>query len=87
MGMLGMVLTAVAGIAALVFGIQILIVAFKTSILWGLGSLFVPFVIFVFVAMHWEETKTPFFRLLIAIVVEICGFGLSFFGAASHALR
>ncbi len=82
MATIGTILMAVAGIAMLVFGIQILIVAFKTSLGWGLGSLLIPIVGLVFVIKHWQETKTPFLRSLIALVVFIVGSGLGVMGAA-----
>ena len=81
MAILGTVLMVVGGIAMRVFWIQILIVAFKTHIGWGLGSLFIPFVGLVFVFMHWQETKTPFLRSLIALAVYIVGMVLGFMGA------
>ncbi len=76
----GMALAALAGIAMLVFSIQILIVAFKTSIGWGLGSLLVPFVILVFVFTHWAETKKPFLYCLACLPVYIIGFVLMAMG-------
>lgn len=85
MAMLGMALSVLGGIAMLVFSIQILITAFKTSVGWGLGSLLVPFVILVFVVKHWEATKTPFLRSLMAFAVCLVGSGLSVFGAMSGA--
>jgi hypothetical protein len=79
-----MALTGLASIALLIFTIQILIVAFQESIGWGLGSLIVPFVILVFVFTHWEQTKTPFLRSIIAMVVLALGSGLSVFGMMHH---
>ena len=85
MAMLGTALTALASLAMLVFMIQILIAAFKTSVGWGLASLFIPFAIFVYVAKHWDATKTPFTRWAIALVVAVVGGGLSVFGAISSS--
>ncbi len=85
MAMLGMALTTLGSIAMLVFSVQILITAFKTSVGWGIASLLIPFAILVFVAKHWAATKTPFLRSLIALVVVIAGSGLSVFGAMSGA--
>lgn len=73
MALIGSIITFVAAIASLIFWIQILIVAFKKHIGWGLASLFIPFVGLVFVFMHWTETKTPFLRSLICFVVMIAG--------------
>jgi hypothetical protein len=68
-----MALMAVGAIGGLVFGIMILIKAFQTSIVWGLGSLFIPFVILVFVAMHWGLTKKPFLYLVGCWILMIVG--------------
>ncbi len=76
-----MALMAVGAIGSLVFGIMILIKAFQTSILWGLGSLLVPFVILVFVAMHWGLTKKPFLYLVGCWVLMLIGGALG--GAAA----
>jgi len=82
MAIAGLILTALAGIAMLVFGLQILIRAFKTSIGWGLASLFVPLAVFVFIVKHWPETKKPFLRALACVPVYLTGFALMFFGGA-----
>jgi hypothetical protein len=60
MAILGMLLLVVGLIIAAVGGIWLLVVAFQESILWGLGSLFIPLVGLVFVIMHWEVAKKPF---------------------------
>lgn len=57
----------------LFFGIKILIIAFRKSVVWGLASLFIPFVALVFVIMHWDETKKPFLCSLLAIPLYILG--------------
>jgi hypothetical protein len=63
MAIAGLVLAGLAGIAMLVFGIQILVRAFKTSVGWGLASLFLPFAVVVFVVKHWQQTNLiPFTR-------------------------
>jgi hypothetical protein len=77
---LGMALAGLAGIGMLVFMIQILILAFKTSIGWGLGSLLIPFVILVFTIKYWDQAKTPFLRWLACLPVYLIGFALMAFG-------
>ncbi len=71
MATLGMILSVVGGIGALIFTIQILILAFKTSLAWGLCSLLIPFVILVYIAKNWAACKTPFLRWLVCAVVAV----------------
>jgi len=85
MAIAGLALTVLGSIAMLVFTVQILITAFKTSVGWGLASFFIPFVILVFVAKNWAATKTPFIRSMIALVVVVVGSSLSLFGAMAGA--
>jgi uncharacterized membrane protein len=85
MAILGTILMVVAGLAMLVFSVQILITAFQTSVGWGLASLLIPFAILVFVFKHWPETKTPFLRTLACLPVYLIGMGLMMAGAMSGA--
>jgi hypothetical protein len=80
MSILGTALVVLSAIAMFVFGVQILIMAFKTSVGWGLASLFIPFAILVFVFKHWEQTKKPFLYTLACLPVYLIGFGLMFAG-------
>jgi hypothetical protein len=84
MSILGGILMAIGAIGMLIFGIQILIKAFKTSIGWGLGSLIVPFVALIFVFTHWAETKKPFLYLLLCLVPNVLGMILMFMGGAGN---
>ena len=65
------ILAIIGYIVMFVGAVWILIIAFKKSVLWGLGSLFIPFVIFVFTFMHWGDSKKPFFIWLIGFVISI----------------
>ena len=85
MGVIGMILMVVGGVAMLVFSIQVLIIAFKTSVGWGLASLLIPFVIIVFVIKHWDQCKTPFLRSLMAFAVYIVGMVVGFMGGGGMA--
>ena len=78
-----MLLMAVGVIVSFVFSIIILIQAFKTSILWGLGSIFIPFVILVYVFMNWADTKKSFLYVIGGWVLTVVGGVL---GGASSAL-
>jgi hypothetical protein len=86
MGMIGTILTVIGSIGAFVFGIQLLILAFKTSVGWGIASLLIPFAIFVYAAKNWGACKTPMLRWVACLVLMGVGFGLSFAGAMSNAM-
>jgi hypothetical protein len=57
---IGMGLMGIGGLVAFAASIMILIQAFKESVLWGLGYIFIPFVSLIFVVMHWDQTMKPF---------------------------
>lgn len=82
MGILGLVIMIVGDLIALVGGIWILVLAFKQSVLWGLGSLFVPFVALVFVIKYWAVAKKPFLINLAGVVLIVIGVVLG--GAGFH---
>jgi hypothetical protein len=54
-------------------GIGTLIAAFKTSLWWGLGCLFIAPVSLVFLFMHWGVAKNPFFLQLAGIGIMLLG--------------
>ena len=54
-------------------GIGTLIAAFKTSILWGLGCLFIAPVSLVFLVLHWDVAKNPFFLQLAGVALLFLG--------------
>jgi hypothetical protein len=57
----------------LIGGLWVVVNAFKESILWGLGALFVPFVSLFFIIKHWDENKLPFFVQLGGLVIYVAG--------------
>jgi hypothetical protein len=73
MSAIGLVLAGIGGIVMLVFGVILLVKAFQTSVLWGLGYVFVPFVSLIFVVLHWQETKKPFLYLLAGSAIMVVG--------------
>ena len=85
MAILGTILSLAGLVVCLIFYIQILIKAFKTHILWGLGSLFIPFVGLVYVIKNWDDCKSPFLKSLIGVGIMIVGTILTVMGAASSA--
>ena len=77
MELLSIGLLIIGVIISIVFGLQLLFVAFRTSVLWGLGYLFVPFVSLIFVIVYWDDAKKPFLRGLLAIPFILLGVMLS----------
>lgn len=62
------------GLAVFVIGgIGTLIASFKVSFLWGLAC-FIPPVSLIFLILHWDVAKNPFF-------LQLTGFVLMFLGA------
>ena len=74
MQFIAIALILVGTIIGLIYGIQLIIIAFQTSILWGLVYLFVPFGALIFMILHWEDSSYPFLRSLLAIPFFIVGF-------------
>jgi hypothetical protein len=60
-----------SAVLTVVGGFWVLIVAFRTGLLWGLGCLFIPFVELIFVVTHWEEAKRPFLLQVIGIAILV----------------
>lgn len=68
---------AYLGIAIFIIGgIGTLIAAFKTSVLWGLGCLFIAPISLIFLFLHWDVAKNPFF-------LQVIGIALAFFGSSA----
>ena len=71
---MGMMLLALGGLIMLVGFIWIVVNAFKTSVLWGLGALIVPLVAQIFAIMNWETNKTAFLIWVGGLALYIVGF-------------
>jgi glutaredoxin 3 len=76
MGTLGMAAIVVGGIIFIISGLMLLIAAFRESVLWGLGCLFVPFCSVVFLCMHWAAVRGAFMTNLISAIVMVGGFAV-----------
>jgi len=69
-----MVALTYLGLAIFVIGgIGTLIAAFKTSILWGLGCLLLAPISLIFLIVHWDVAKNPFFLQLAGIALLFVG--------------
>jgi hypothetical protein len=71
MAVIAMGLLIIGSLVSLVGGIMFLIAAFKESIWWGLGSIFIPIVSLIFLFMHWSVAKRPFFINLAGLALII----------------
>jgi hypothetical protein len=73
MDIVGMIFLGIGLIISLVGSIWFLVEAFKESVLWGLGCLFIPFVALFFLVMHWDRAGKPFLIQLAAIIPVVIG--------------
>lgn len=60
------------------FGASIayLVAAFRVSLWWGLGCLFVTPVSFLFLVLHWKVARKPFFVSVAGIAAAVVGYVL-----------
>lgn len=64
----------IAGLLLAAFGgIWLLVVAFRESVLWGLGVVFIPFVSVIFAIIHWDDAKWPFLINLAGTILFFVG--------------
>ena len=70
---MGFMLLCLGLVIMLVGHFWIVVNAFKTSVLWGLGALFVPLVAPIFAIMNWVSNKTPFLLWLGGMVLYAIG--------------
>ncbi|KAA8731185.1 hypothetical protein F4V57_13615 [Acinetobacter qingfengensis] len=54
-------------------GIDFLITAFKTNILWGLICLFISPLSLIFLVLYWNDVKNSFFLQIIGIIIIFIG--------------
>jgi hypothetical protein len=71
MATLGMIIWIIGAIISVIGGIWFLVVAFRQTIWWGLGCLFIPFVSIIFLIIHWGDAAKPFFVSLLGVVIMV----------------
>lgn len=74
---IGGVLVLAGGISIFIGCIMILIEAFKKSILWGLGTVFIAIVGLIFIVVHWDVAKRGFLVAFGGWLMAIIGMALS----------
>lgn len=52
-------------------GIAFLVAAFRTSIMWGLGCIFIAPVQIIYLFAHWDDAKNPFLIQVIGGVIML----------------
>lgn len=83
MVLLGSVFFLVSTLIGTVGSIWLLVVAFRTNVVWGLACLFIPFAFFVFVAKYWSEAGKPFVIMVCSIPSQVLGIVLLIAGASA----
>jgi len=78
MEFLGQVLIIVGVIIAVIGGIRLIIAAFRTNILWGLGCLIFMYpIMLLYTLLNWSAAKGPFLNNLAGIVLIIVGVSMA----------
>lgn len=81
---IGGIVAIIAALVMLVGGIMWIIEMFKTSVVWGVCGILVPFASLVWLFMNWEAGKKPFlislgggllYGLSIGLIAAGGGFG------------
>ena len=54
-------------------GILFLVEAFKTSLLWGLGCVFLTPVTIFYLAFHWATARKPFAIQMVGLLLLLAG--------------
>lgn len=72
-----MVLMGIGGLVLFVGAIMFLVVAFKESVLWGLGCILIGPVELIFLIVHWNKASVPFFIEVGGLAVLFAGFSLA----------
>jgi len=77
---LGVIAMWLGLILMFVGGILFIIAAFRESILWGIAVLVFPIVNLVFLILHWQRAKGPFF-------IQLYGLGFVLLAVFALAAR
>jgi hypothetical protein len=60
-------------ILVVIGGFWLLVVTFRESFLWGIGSLVFPVMSLIFVVLNWDICKSPFLLQVFGLVIAILG--------------
>ncbi len=67
------VLLYIGLIIFIIGGIGLLIAAFRTSIMWGIGLILIAPAAIFYTVLHWKEAKNPFLLQLFGLAVLLVG--------------
>ena len=67
------VLSIIGLIVFVMGGFGLLIAAFKTNILWGVGVIVFAPAALVFTVLHWSEARNPFLLQLFGLLMMFFG--------------
>ena len=73
MAAIGMIISVIGCLIAFVGSIMVIIEAFKTSVVWGICYLFVPFAALVFWIKYWDVSKRGVLLIIGGIVLSVVG--------------
>lgn len=67
------IIIVIGVVVFIIGGIMLLIEAFKESTLWGIGCLLVNPVSIIFLILHWDVSKKPFFIQISGLSIALAG--------------
>jgi len=73
---IGLIIGGIGMILSLIGSLWFLVVAFRKSILWGLGCILLPFVSLIFLLFNLDEAIKPFGLSLGGIILALIGFSM-----------
>jgi hypothetical protein len=73
----GHILVLLGFVAMLIGDVMFLTVAYKRSLWWFFGCLFIPLVDLVFLFMNWRATARPFGLSVLGLIVACIGGSLA----------
>lgn len=64
------------GLVYLTGVIWLVVLAFRTSILWGLAAFFIPFGYVIFAGVHWSKARPGFMTHLAGLALMFVGWAV-----------
>ena len=78
MDALGGLMMIVGGAMTVIAWIWVVVIAFREDgFLWGIGSLLIGLVALIYMLMHFDECRTPFWLTVAGIILAVIGIMIS----------